>query len=64
MTTLLLLVIYLAFISLGLPDSMLGAAWPLMRSELGLPLEGAGLVSVIITVGTIISSLLDRKSVV
>ena len=58
MTTLLLLVIYLAFISLGLPDSMLGAAWPLMRSELGLPLEGAGLVSVIITVGTIISSLL------
>lgn len=61
MTTLLLLVIYLAFISLGLPDSMLGAAWPLMRSELGLPLEGAGLVSVIITVGTIISSLLTGR---
>lgn len=37
MATLLLLVIYLAFISLGLPDSMLGAAWPLMRNELGLP---------------------------
>ena len=61
MATLLLLVIYMAFISLGLPDSMLGAAWPLMRTELGLPLEGAGLVSVIITVGTIISSLLTGR---
>ena len=61
MATLLLLVIYLAFISLGLPDSMLGAAWPLMRTELGQPLEGAGLVSMIITVGTIISSLLTGR---
>jgi len=58
MTTLLLLIIYVAFISLGLPDSMLGAAWPLMRTELGLPLEGAGLVSLFVTTGTIISSLL------
>jgi fucose permease len=61
MATLLLLIIYLAFISLGLPDSMLGAAWPLMRSELGLALEGAGLVSLFVTVGTIISSLLTGK---
>ena len=58
MATLLLLVIYLAFISLGLPDSMLGAAWPLMQNEMGLPLEGAGLVSMIVTAGTIVSSLL------
>lgn len=58
MTTLLLLIIYLAFISLGLPDSMLGAAWPLMRIELGLPLSGAGLISMIVTMGTIVSSLL------
>jgi fucose permease len=58
MPTLLLLIIYLAFNSLGLPDSMLGSAWPLMRSELGLALEGAGLVSLFVTVGTIISSLL------
>lgn len=58
MTTLLLLIIYLAFISLGLPDSMLGAAWPVMRIELGLPLSGAGLVSMIVTMGTIVSSLL------
>lgn len=58
MTTLLLIIIYLAFISLGLPDSMLGAAWPLMRIELGLPLSGAGLISMIVTMGTIVSSLL------
>ena len=61
MATLLLLVIYLAFISLGLPDSMLGAAWPLMQGEMGLPLEGAGLVSMIVTAGTIVSSLLTGK---
>jgi fucose permease len=59
--TALLLIIYLAFISLGLPDSMLGAAWPLMQNELSLPLSGAGLVSLIVTSGTIISSLLTGK---
>ncbi len=59
--TALLLIIYLAFISLGLPDSMLGAAWPLMQNELDLPLSGAGLVSLIVTSGTIISSLLTGK---
>jgi len=57
MTTLLLVVIYIAFISLGLPDSMLGAAWPVMQNELGLPLAGAGLVSMIVSGGTIVSSL-------
>ena len=57
MTTLLLVVIYIAFISLGLPDSMLGAAWPVMQRELGLPLAGAGLVSMIVSGGTIVSSL-------
>lgn len=61
MTTLLLIIIYLAFISLGLPDSMLGAAWPLMRIELGLPLSGAGLISMIVTMGTIVSSLLTGR---
>jgi len=59
MATLLLSVIYLAFISLGLPDSMLGAAWPVMQIEMGLPLEGAGLVSMIVTGGTIVSSMLS-----
>ncbi|NLA42509.1 MAG: MFS transporter [Smithella sp.] len=59
MATLLLSVIYLAFISLGLLDSMLGAAWPVMQIEMGLPLEGAGLVSMIVTGGTIVSSVLS-----
>jgi len=57
MTTLLLVIIYVAFISLGLPDSMLGAAWPVMQGELGLPLAGAGLVSMIVSGSTIVSSL-------
>lgn len=57
MTTLLLIIIYIAFISLGLPDSMLGAAWPVMQGELGLPLAGAGLVSMLVSGSTIISSL-------
>lgn len=61
MVSLLLAIIYLAFISLGLPDSLLGAAWPVMRSELGVPLSYAGVVSMIISGGTIISSLMSDK---
>ena len=57
MFQLLLTVIYLAFISLGLPDSLLGSAWPTMYSELGVPISFAGIISMIIAVGTIISSL-------
>jgi hypothetical protein len=41
MTTLLLIIIYIAFISLGLPDSMLGFAWPTISSDLSLPIAGA-----------------------
>ncbi|CAM3571525.1 MULTISPECIES: MFS transporter [Paenibacillus] len=59
MGTILLLVIYLAFISLGLPDSMLGASWPVMRLDLNAPLGIAGLLSMTVTVGTIVSSLLS-----
>lgn len=54
---LLLAIIYVAFISLGLPDALLGAAWPSMRGELGVPVSYAGIISMIISVGTIISSL-------
>lgn len=61
MITLLLIVIYLAFISLGLPDSMLGAAWPIIQTELALPMAGAGLISMIISGGTIISSILSGR---
>ncbi len=57
MFQILLIVIYLAFISLGLPDSMLGAAWPSMYEELGVPISYAGVLSMIIAVGTVISSL-------
>lgn len=61
MATLLLIVIYLAFISLGLPDSMLGAAWPAIRTDLSVSTAGAGLISMIISGGTIISSILSGK---
>ncbi|AIQ59080.1 MFS transporter [Paenibacillus borealis] len=57
MATVFLIIIYLAFISLGLPDSMLGAAWPIMRLDYGAPVETAGLLSMIVVAGTIISSL-------
>jgi len=49
--------IYLAFISLGLPDSLLGAAWPVMQSDYGEPLETAGFLYMFIAAGTILSSL-------
>ncbi|KAB2331367.1 MFS transporter [Bacillus mesophilum] len=61
MTTILLVIIYLAFISLGLPDSLLGAAWPVMQSDLGASLETAGFLFMTIAGGTIISSLFSGK---
>jgi MFS family permease len=57
MIQLLLAVIYLAFISLGLPDSMLGSAWPAMYGAFGVPVSYAGIISMIIALGTIVSSL-------
>lgn len=57
MIHLLLGVIYLAFISLGLPDSLLGSAWPSMYGEFHVPVSYAGVISMIIAVGTVISSL-------
>lgn len=61
MYTLLLIMIYLAFISLGLPDSLLGAGWPVMHEEFQVPLSYMGLVSMVISGGTIVSSLLSDK---
>ena len=61
MFQLLLAVIYLAFISLGLPDSLLGSAWPTMYREFSVPVSYAGGISMIIAVGTIISSLLSDR---
>ena len=57
MTNVLLAIIYMAFISLGLPDALLGAAWPTMQPEFGVPISYAGIISMIIAVGTIVSSL-------
>ena len=61
MMTFLLIMIYLAFISLGLPDSLLGAAWPSMRLTLNAPLSAAGPISMIVSGGTIVSSLLSGR---
>lgn len=58
-TILLLTIIYLAFISLGLPDAIFGVAWPVIRDDYGLSLDNAGYISVTITIGTIMSSLLS-----
>ena len=61
MLSLLLAVIYLAFISLGLPDSLLGSAWPIMQETLGVPLSYAGIITMIISGGTIVSSLFSDR---
>ena len=57
----LLVVIYVAFIGLGLPDTILGASWPLMRLDLSAPISAAGILSIITSLGTIASSLLTPK---
>lgn len=61
MYSFLLALIYLAFISLGLPDSLLGAGWPVMHTELGVSVSFMGIISMVISGGTIISSLLSDK---
>ncbi len=57
MYSLLLAIIYVAFISLGLPDSLVGSAWPVMHSDLNVPVSFAGIITMIIASGTIVSSL-------
>lgn len=61
MYTLLLVIIYIAFISLGLPDSLLGSAWPVMHRSLDVPISYAGMITVVISIGTIVSSLLSDR---
>ncbi|GAB1621060.1 MFS transporter [Agarivorans albus] len=58
---LLLAIIYLAFISLGLPDSLLGSSWPIMRGDLNASLEFAGVISIVVSAGTVVSSLLSTR---
>lgn len=61
MLTLLLIIIYISFISLGLPDAILGSAWPMIHQDLNVPISYAGLVTMIISCGTIISSFFSEK---
>lgn len=57
MASFLLAIIYISFVSLGLPDALLGAAWPIMQMDLNVPVSYAGGISLIIAIGTVISSL-------
>lgn len=61
MYSLLLAVIYLAFISLGLPDALLGSGWPTMYTQLQVPFSYAGIISMIISAGTIVSSFFSDR---
>ena len=61
MIHLLLAVIYAAFISLGLPDSLLGAAWPSMYQGFGVPVSYSGIIFCIVSGGTVISSLFSDR---
>jgi fucose permease len=58
---LLLAIIYVAFVSLGLPDSLVGAGWPVMHEDLDVPVAFAGILTMIIAVGTILSSLASER---
>lgn len=61
--TVLLVIIYLAFIGLGLPDALLGSAWPVMQAELGAQLGLAGVVSMIVCGGTVVASLFSNRAI-
>ncbi|MBP1569279.1 MAG: MFS transporter [Oscillospiraceae bacterium] len=61
MASFLLAIIYISFISLGLPDALLGGAWPTMHNEFGVPVSYAGIISMIICFGTIASSLMSER---
>ena len=59
----LLTLIYICFISLGLPDSLLGSAWPILHEDIGVPMSYAGIISMVISVGTILSSFVSDRMV-
>lgn len=61
MATLLLVIIYIAFIGLGIPDSLFGTAWPVIYREFALPISSANFVTLLISGGTVVSSLLSAK---
>lgn len=61
MVTILLVVIYIAFIGLGIPDSLFGTAWPAIYTEYGLPISLGGVITMVTSIGTTISSLLSAR---
>ncbi len=61
MASLLLALIYLAFISLGLPDAVLGSAWPIISNEISADISSMGIITIIIAFGTVVSSLNSSK---
>jgi len=61
--SLLLALIYICFISLGLPDSLLGSAWPVLHADIGAPISHAGIISTIVSACMIVSTLLSSKAV-
>ena len=61
MATALLIVIYIAFVGLGIPDSLFGTAWPAIYAEFSLPVSYASFVTLIISGGTIVSALFGTK---
>lgn len=63
MIHLLLIIIYISFISLGLPDGLLGLAWPSMYGGLNVPVSFAGIISMIISGGTVVSALCSERLV-
>lgn len=63
MLGLLLALIYISFISLGLPDSLLGSAWPVLHDDISVPMSYAGIISAVISGGTVVSSLLSDRMV-
>ena len=61
MATLLLIVIYIAFVGLGIPDSLFGTAWPAIYTELGLPVSAASSVTLLVSGGTVMASLCSAR---
>src|SRR5690554_4815153 len=61
--TTLLIIIYIAFISLGLPDSILGSVWPVIRLDVSAPVSMVGYVAMTVSAGTVVSSLLSNRLV-
>ena len=59
--SLLLAIIYIAFVSLGLPDSLIGSGWPVMHGDLGVPVAFAGIITMLIAASTIVSSLASER---